>query len=822
VDGTPFTIPAGQTQVVIQVPIIEDIAYAPEETFTLTAAVSDPTTVSNPSGQATGTGTLRNDDDELAVTISDPSVLEGGNLVFQFRVSNPIEGTSITYAYLVVDGTALRADNDYDYPAGQLFEFVVAHNHQTNQTSPLTAQLIVPTTPDTKFERDETLSVMLSSSNCSGTGCGFPKTVDSSAIGTIQNNDAAPTLFVAGGLVQEGNVPADNRQVAFTLALSEVSGVPVAGTLSTASDTATEGLDFTSLDGAPFLIPAGTRQIIVTVPVSEDVAVERDESFTLVATVSDPSTVSNAGGTAAGSGTIVNDDRASVSINNVSQDETHSGQTQFVFTITLSEQVDHAVTLQADTVDGTATAADGDYQPLAGVVVTFPPAALPGAQTQTLTVLVNGDATIESDEFFEVVLSGLAAGGRDVQFADGGATAGRGTIVNDDGAAPSVTLAVDTATIAEAGGVATFTATLSALSSLPVTIDLGFSGTATLTDDYTRSGIQIVIPAGSQTGTITVTAAQDTLDENDETVIVDILSVTNGTESGTQQATTTILDDDDLPPLTPTVVKDDGDWAYRERGLWSSDGTGYQGDVRTAPAGLGTKTAVWSFRVLPGAYRLYATWTHAANRATNTPFTVFIDGISQGPATPVNQQLAPSDGSFGGRPWESLGVFEVSLGGITVQISDWANGVVVADGILAVLVDASQAAPEPGDGESAANDGAVSLPPLVSLDSDNDTHVAPSDALAVINHINRGVKMQIGPSGLGGAFSIDVNADQHVSPLDALLVINHLNASRSTTGAEAEAADAVFAELASGHKPGAELWDLLLGGETGTRRQKRR
>jgi len=53
-----------------------------------------------------------------------------------------------------------------------------------------------------------------------------------------------------------------------------------------------------------------------------------------------------------------------------------------------------------------------------------------------------------------------------------------------------------------------------------------------------------VIPAGSPSGSITLTAVQDNTDELDETIIVDISTVTNGTESGTQQVTATITDDD--------------------------------------------------------------------------------------------------------------------------------------------------------------------------------------------------------------------------------------------------------------------------------------
>src|SRR5205823_9367681 len=77
-----------------------------------------------------------------------------------------------------------------------------------------------------------------------------------------------------------------------------------------------------------------------------------------------------------------------------------------------------------------------------------------------------------------------------------------------------------------------------------VTVNLAFSGTATVTNDYTRSVTSVVIPPGSTTGSMTLTAVQDALDEVDETIIVDISSVTNGAESGAQQVTAIITDDD--------------------------------------------------------------------------------------------------------------------------------------------------------------------------------------------------------------------------------------------------------------------------------------
>ena len=90
----------------------------------------------------------------------------------------------------------------------------------------------------------------------------------------------------------------------------------------------------------------------------------------------------------------------------------------------------------------------------------------------------------------------------------------------------------------------------------PFTPPAGFTGTATNVSDYTWSTTQIAIPTGSLTGTVTITAASDTIDEDNETVIVEITSITNGTESGVQQQTVTILDDDPPPSVTLSVACD--------------------------------------------------------------------------------------------------------------------------------------------------------------------------------------------------------------------------------------------------------------------------
>ena len=111
---------------------------------------------------------------------------------------------------------------------------------------------------------------------------------------------------------------------------------------------------------------------------------------------------------------------------------------------------------------------------------------------------------------------------------------------------PSVTLSVSLSSIAENNGSTTLTATLSAASSQETTVNLSLSGsgTATTDSDFSLSSTTITIPAGNTSGTATLTAIQDDIAEGNETVIIDILSCTNSIESGTQQVTSTITDDD--------------------------------------------------------------------------------------------------------------------------------------------------------------------------------------------------------------------------------------------------------------------------------------
>ncbi len=113
---------------------------------------------------------------------------------------------------------------------------------------------------------------------------------------------------------------------------------------------------------------------------------------------------------------------------------------------------------------------------------------------------------------------------------------------------PDVALSINHASIAEDLGTASVTATLQDPSNVDVTVTLSFSGSASFPGDYSRSNTQIVIPAGSLTGSITLTAVSDTDVEPTDTITVGISSVSGGLEFAPGTVSTQILDDDNHAP----------------------------------------------------------------------------------------------------------------------------------------------------------------------------------------------------------------------------------------------------------------------------------
>ena len=161
---------------------------------------------------------------------------------------------------------------------------------------------------------------------------------------------------------------------------------------------------------------------------------------------------------------------------------------------------------------------------------------------------------------------------------------------------------------------------------------------------------------------------------------------------------------------------------------FGSGNTGaYQSDYRYHAAGTGgNNKATWTFAGWDTSkhYQVLATWVASSSRASDAPFTV-LDNTAVC-TTRLNQQYTPTDVTLDSRTWQSVGVYCVSSGKLIVQISDDANGSVIADAIRLVEVPAVVVAPSViDDGEAAyAETGSNWLALQSAYQSDYRYHAA--------------------------------------------------------------------------------------------------
>ncbi|PYS23626.1 MAG: hypothetical protein DMF72_08740 [Acidobacteria bacterium] len=269
----------------------------------------------------------------------------------------------------------------------------------------------VPICDDNIDEPDETVSLELF--NVSGATLGTPA---DPVFLTITDNDNAPTVSIGDVTQAEGN--SGPATFAFTVSLSDPSASDVVVDYSTMDGTANAGGDFAGVTNGQLTIPAGSTSGTINITVNGDTAYEANETFTVhINSATNTSSITDADGL----GTITNDDSApAFSIDDVTHQEGDASTTSFVFTVTKTGATEVNSQVDFTTQDGSATLADNDYTLNTGTLY-----FLPNDTTKTITVLVNGDTTVEPDEAFNVHLSNESG----AAIADANGT---GTITNDD------------------------------------------------------------------------------------------------------------------------------------------------------------------------------------------------------------------------------------------------------------------------------------------------------------------------------------------------------------------------------------------------------
>jgi hypothetical protein len=449
--------------------------------------------------------------------INDQTVPEGDHGKTSARITvtlSPASQTTVTVDYATFGGTA-TAGKDFTVDSGTL----TFHSGETTKT------IVVSVIGDTQPEPDEHFSIKLSN----------PANVTvATAIATVtildDDRKGHPALRVNDQSVPEGNSATTRAHV--TVTLTPPSPATVTVRWATVSGTATAGKDFTS-DSGTLTFHRGQASKTITVSVIGDTQPESDEDFSIK--LSHPSGAEIATGSATATVTILDDDIPALSITGTSVKEGNGGTAQAQLKVTLSPASPDTVTVQWNTVAGSATAGK-DFVSNSGLL-TF----LKGQTTQTITVSVIGDTAPESDEHFSVqLLSPTKA-----QVTRGSATV---TIQDDD----ATSLRIENQSVTE-GDAGTRTAlvkvTLSPASPDTVTVHWATEGgSATAGKDF-RSGFgTLTFPRGQTTQNITVTVIGDTQVENDENLFVTLSNPVNARVAA-GRATVTIHDND-VPSIT--------------------------------------------------------------------------------------------------------------------------------------------------------------------------------------------------------------------------------------------------------------------------------
>lgn len=492
-----FSGAAGESKLV-SVQVIGDDTVETNETFNVNLTKGIVNTVDAADivlGSVSGIGTINNDD-SANLTIDNVPIIEGdsGNQTINFTVEidKAVEG-GFTVSYLTADNTAKVADGDYTG--------VGLTNLVFNGTAGETKTIPITVFGDTVVEPNEIFAVVLFSVN-------DPSVTIAKRFGLGQiGNDDSAIVTIADNTITEGNTGTTDLVFTATLDNDVQDGFTVNYTTTNGTATTADN-DYTGVvDILAFAGTAGETQTI-TVSVKGDTKVEANETFTVGFTG-----VSHTGVTAVdtATGTINNNDTATITIGNVSIVEGDTDTTDISFTATLNNAVQGGFTVNYSTVDGTAIGGV-DYQPVSGSLTW----AGTAGETKLISVTINNDVLIEPDKTFSLELSGIS--GAIVNIANISLTSGTATIENNDGAS----LRINDVTLAEGdNGTTTFTFDLT----IDKAVSGGFSvdyttsdGTATAGEDYT-SVTDSVTFAGTagEVQSVSIAVSGDIIVESDET-----------------------------------------------------------------------------------------------------------------------------------------------------------------------------------------------------------------------------------------------------------------------------------------------------------------
>jgi hypothetical protein len=552
-DGTLTFLP-GQTHRTIEATINPDTIEESDETVAIT--------LSSPTGAMLGANTHHtmtiNADILPRVSFGNPSSSSAAEASDQsVDIVLTIPPTAPVTVELAVSGTATPGGVDDALTDGQVVTFAA---NETTKSVPLGV------VQDLLDEDDETVVLDLKNPSTKL----IIASANTTRTHTITDDDPLPNVSFA--LASSSTAESANAQL--TVSLSAVSGRAVTVNYSVTGGTA--NVADATVVGAPGTLTFAPGQTTKTIDVTvmEDTLDEADE--TVVVTLATPVNATLVGITSHTLTITDNDNPPTVAFMTATSNTTegNTGTTTVNLVVALSTASGLTVSVPY-LVDVSSSANNpADY------TIAASPLVIPaGMTTGNIAVTVKGDTLDEADETVVVSL------GTPTNATAAAPTTHTLTIVDNDDP-PTVMFSAATATQAEATTSVTVDVVLSGPSarSIIVPYTINASSTASSPSDYTLSPpSQVTMAPGQTSATITISIADDLVDESSETVTLDMDTPMNATPTTPQSYTLTIQDND----ATPTVS-----WNPAESDLTENEGTALTPRNKTFTVVLSAATSV--------------------------------------------------------------------------------------------------------------------------------------------------------------------------------------------------------------------------------------
>lgn len=436
----------------------------------------------------------------------------GANGSITINLSNPLaSATTVTFT---VTGTAV---NGVDY--NNLSGTAVIPAGAASITIPVVA------IDDNHVESTKTLTITLQSATNNVTVDNTPRTLN------IIDNDMA--VAIQASIINLVNAREGGANGSFTIALSSPAAAATNVTF-TLTGTALNGTDYLSVNGTA-VIAAGSLTVIVPVLALDDAVIEPTESIIItLQSATNGVTVDNAPYTV---NIFDNDMPAAIQASVINPVNATEGGSNGSFTIALSSPSATAATIMFTL---TGTAVNGrDYDAIAGSAVI--PA---GALTVTIPVTVVDDNEVEP---VETVIIGLQSASNNITVNNAPQTLS----IFDNDIAIDITASIVNIVSATEGSGGSFTIRLSSPSPAGTTVGFTLSGTAINGTDYAPVTGTAVIPARAVFVVVPVTALDDNITEQTETVEITLQKATNGITIDNTTKTLNIFDKTStVPPLS--------------------------------------------------------------------------------------------------------------------------------------------------------------------------------------------------------------------------------------------------------------------------------